>query len=216
MSHAVINGDKVVPPCTVSRASAQSEQRGGGRGELEGAEGALVLGYGHGVRGPTVAVRTHAQIAPPCTASRASAQSEERGGRPCKSEGGRRAGRGRARCARRQRSYSTERRGSGRCAWSEGRTFSETRCVGMFWLPSLGGCGGQRAYVVLRAQLHVKTWATREPGGLGRRPTTRTRRRTPEDHATLPRRSARAQTVLPRRGRLVWRSARFNQKCTTR
>ena len=58
--------------------------------------------------------------------------------------------------------------------------------------------------------------ATREPGGLGRRPTTRTRRRTPEDHATLPRRSARAQTALPRRGRLVWRSARLNQKCTTR
>ena len=122
MSHAVINGDKVVPPCTVSRASAQSEQRGGGAVSSR-AEGALVLGYGHGVRGPTVAVRTHAQIAPPCTASRASAQSEERGGRPCKSEGGRRAGRGRARCARRQRSYSTERRGSGRCAWSEGRFF---------------------------------------------------------------------------------------------
>ena len=58
--------------------------------------------------------------------------------------------------------------------------------------------------------------ATREPGGLGRRPTTRTRRRTPEDHATLPRRSTRAQTALPRRSRLVWRSARLNQKCTTR
>ena len=142
MSHAVINGDKVVPPCTVSRASAQSEQRGGGAVSSR-AEGALVLGYGHGVRGPTVAVRTHAQIAPPCTASRASAQSEERGGRPCKSEGGRRAGRGRARCARRQRSYSTERRGSGRCAWSEGRFFFPRRaalaCFGCLHWVGVGG-----------------------------------------------------------------------------
>ena len=54
------------------------------------------------------------------------------------------------------------------------------------------------------------------PRGRGRRPTTRTGCRTPEDHATPPRRSARAQTAPPRRGRRVWRSARFNQKCTTR
>ena len=55
----------------------------------------------------------------------------------------------------------------------------------------------------------------REPGGLERRPATRTRHRTPEDHATPPRWSATAQTALPGRGRLVGRSARFNQKCTT-
>ena len=54
------------------------------------------------------------------------------------------------------------------------------------------------------------------PRGRGTSPTTRTGCRTPEDHATPPRRSARAQTAPPRRGRRVWRSARFNQKCTTR
>ena len=60
------------------------------------------------------------------------------------------------------------------------------------------------------------TRTMREPGGLERRPTTRTSCRTPEDHATLPRWSATAQTALPRRGRLVWRSARFGRKFTTR
>ena len=40
-------------------------------------------------------------------------------------------------------------------------------------------------------------------------------RRTLKDHATLPRWSATAQTALPRRGRLVGRSAGFGQKCTT-
>ena len=135
MSHAVINGDKVVPPCTVSRASAQSEQRGGGRGELEGAEGALVLGYGHGVRGPTVAVRTHAQIAPPCTASRASAQSEQRGGRRGEREGGRLLGGLSAVCEATE-ILLTERRGSGRCGrWAVARTFSvDARRVGNVWV----------------------------------------------------------------------------------
>ena len=68
----------------------------------------------------------------------------------------------------------------------------------------------------LRFNFSSSGLATCEPGGLRRRPAIRTRRLTPEDHATPPRRTARAHTALPRRGRLVWRSARFDQKCTTR
>ena len=46
--------------------------------------------------------------------------------------------------------------------------------------------------------------AMREPGGLERRPTTRARRRTHEDHTTLPRRRATPQTALPRRWPAGW------------
>ena len=48
------------------------------------------------------------------------------------------------------------------------------------------------------------TRAMREPGGLERRPTTRARRRTHEDHTTLPRRRATPQTALPRRWPAGW------------
>ena len=57
---------------------------------------------------------------------------------------------------------------------------------------------------------------TREPGGWGRCPATRARRRAHEDCARPPRWSATAETVLPGRSRRVRRCGRIGRNCTTR
>eukprot|EP00964_Phaeocystis_antarctica_P011288 scaffold6227_cov67-Phaeocystis_antarctica.AAC.4 len=58
--------------------------------------------------------------------------------------------------------------------------------------------------------------ATREPGGWGRCPATRTRRRTDEDHARTPRWRATAESPLPVRRRRVRPCTRIGRICTTR
>ena len=99
----------------------------------------------------------------------------------------------------------------GGCAWRRRTLLDGKRGFGKFEE------GGKRGFCLgFSRDSHVKTFAMREPGGWGLCPTTRARRWADEDRARPPRWRARAEIALPRRGRLVWRSARFDRKFTTR
>ena len=78
-----------------------------------------------------------------------------------------------------------------------GDALRRRRCAGMFFAKG-------RATRGKSANFSWNARAMREPGGLERRPTTRARRRTHEDHTTLPRRRATPQTALPRRWPAGW------------
>ena len=78
-----------------------------------------------------------------------------------------------------------------------GDALRRRRCAGMFFAKGRASRGKS-------ANFSWNARAMREPGGLERRPTSRARRRTHEDHTTLPRRRATPQTALPRRWPAGW------------
>ena len=96
---------------------------------------------------------------------------------------------------RARRSPSPAPRASASCV--RGDALRRRRCAGMFFAKG-------RATRGKSANFSRNARAMREPGGLERRPTTRARRRTHEDHTTLPRRRATPQTALPRRWPAGW------------
>ena len=101
---------------------------------------------------------------------------------------------------------------------SLGTTDEDRRACQGVEAPSRAACWYSEG-VTTELELGIKNhepYTRREPGGWGRCPATRARRRAHEDCARPPRWSATAETVLPGRSRRVRRCGRIGRNCTTR